>query len=403
MRDNNSIIIKAILFIYVLYSFMPVVGYYIPSILRVVFALIVLFYYWPKFSFRWLPILIFPVFTLIEYAFNLNSQFFPHLYYVINLAVLAAISYSIVERDQIELSRQLVFVLVVAYIINAITTLYGNIKYPNASRLLASITLVGDENYNLFRRLNIGGFDVIYVLTMCIPLAAIVFKKTNGVKKIIPLSVALLFLFTVIKSEYTTALLFALSSFLLFLFPLKTKAKTIIICGAFLALFALLSESFDLFFNISTLSDSEAIGNRMSDLSDLFQGEQVDEESDVTVRSNLYFLSIKNFLASPIFGNIAAKETIKGGHSFILDNMSIYGLIGVVCLFFMFLAIYKLVFKKYSNKDFYHFAIIIYIVYISLCLLNPQPFIPFVSFALPLFFHVLSKEDGISSHRMWFF
>ena len=387
---RHPIIIKVILFIYVLYSFMPAVAYYVPSYIRIVLALIVVFYFLPRVSFRWLPIIIIPLLTLIGYALNSPSRFFPHLYYVFNIGVLGALSYSLVTRDEIALSRQIVVLLVISFVINSITTLYGNIRFPNASRVLASITLVA-ENYDNYRRQNIGGFDEIYSFTLSIPLAAIVFMKKKGILRILSLSVAVLFLFTIIKSDYTTALVFAVLSFLLFFFPLKTKNRTIIIVISLIVAFLLLGDSINVFSFISRLSGSDAVSNRMSDLSDWLQSGQLNDNSDVSGRFGLYMISLKGFLTSPIIGNLTSKETMVGGHSFILDNLSTYGLIGIISLLLMYSAIYNLNCKFYSKTDFFYFAIFIYVVYLFLTFLNPQPFIPFISFALPLFFYVFNQ------------
>ena len=370
---------------------MPTVAYYIPSIIRILFALVIVLHFLPKVSYRWFPIILFPILTLIGYAFNASPQFFPHLYYVINIGVLGALSYSLVARDEITLSRQLVFLIVIAFIINAVTTIYGNIRFPNASRVLASIKLVA-ENYDTYRRLNIGGFDEIYSLTLSIPIAAIVFKKKKGVIKVISILLAVLFLITVIKSEYSTALLFALLSFILFFLPLKTKIKTILFYISIFVAVILIGDAFDVFSYITRLSGSDSVGNRMNDLSDWLQSGQLEDSSDVTGRIGLYMLSLTGFLSSPIIGNMAAKENVVGGHSFILDNLSIYGIIGVISLWLMYSAIYKINCKLYSKNDFYHFSVFTFIIYLFLNLLNPQPFIPFISFALPLFYYVLSKE-----------
>lgn len=391
LNKNHPFLIKVILFIYVLYSFMPVVAYYVPSILRVIMALFLWFYFSPKISIRWFAIIIFPIFSVIELFFNSPSQFFTQLYYIINLGTLAALSYTLIRRNDLNLSRQLVFLLVITFVINGITTYYGNIIYPNASRLLAS-AIFAAENYDTYQRLNIGGFDVVYSLSLAILLAAIVFKKKKGVIKLGVLLIAILFLMAVIKTEYSTALIFALVSFLFFFIPLNSNFRTIVVYGFLLFGFVILWESFDFFSFISSLSGSDAVGNRMNDLSDFFQGNELEEGSDVLGRYERYMLSLKGFFSSPIFGSILTSNNMVGGHSFILDNLSRYGLIGLFSLWYMYSSVYKLNIKLYAKLDFYYFAVAIFIIYLLLNLLNPQPFIPFVSFALPLFFYVLSRN-----------
>lgn len=391
----HSFVFKTILFIYVLYSFMPVVAYYIPSIVRFFLALFLWGYYIiHRVSFRWFPLMIFPIILLIGYAISSQDQFMPQLYYIINLMTLAALCCSIVDRDDFPLAKQLVLLLLIAFVINSITTYYGNIKFPNASRLLASVKFAA-KNYDTYQRLNIGGFDVIYSLTLSIPLAAISFKRKKRFINILSLMAAFLFLLAIIQSEYSISLVFALASCLLFIVPLKSNLQTLLfLIGIPLLLISLLGESFDVFSSISSLSGSEAVDNRMSDISDWLQGTQLDKDSDVSGRFEKYMLSLKGFLSSPIFGGMLSNSSMVGGHSFILDNLSKYGAIGLISMWLMFGTLFNKFFRIYSNCDFYYFSVLVFIEYVFLTLLNPQPFIPFVSFALPLYLYVLSKSTS---------
>ena len=199
----------------------------------------------------------------------------------------------------------------------------------------------------------------------------------------------------IIESQYTTAILFAIASLSLFFMPLNIKPDHFVILGIIILVVVFSTKYLIAFLSIiSSVSGSDEVMARMSDLTDLSKGESLSSDSDVIGRSERYMMSIKLFFSSPLWGQMFSAVPGKvGGHSFILDNVAVYGLLGIYLLVLMFKTMYKLYMKYLKRLDIYPFAMIVFVEYIMLTLLNPQPFIPFISLALPLTFYVLAKEQ----------
>lgn len=393
-KKHSPIIIVA-LYIFVLYSFMPIVAHYVPSIIRTLLAIILWGYFIiPKMTARWIPFIIIPCLTLVEYAINSPSRIAPHLYYCFNLATLAALSCAIIDKQDIRLARHLVWLLVGVFIINAICTYYGNIRFPNASRLLAS-TKYSEDYYETFQRFNIGGFDVIYSMTLSIPLAAISFKLLSRGKKVFPILVTVLLVLAIKESQYTIALVCAVISLLLFLIPIKTRSFFLVI-PVVVSLFFIVFENIPSVLSaISSFSGGEAVNDRISDISNYLQGNQIDDNSDVIGRYEYYLLSVKGFLTYPIIGCISTGSNMVGGHSFILDSLAKFGIFGIIALLIMYNTFYRKYLCVYRNHCFFSFVIVLFSEYVVLTFINPQPFIPFVSFALPLFLFVTADSENL--------
>ena len=221
--------------------------------MRVVLAVIIWAYFIiHELSFRWIPLILFPILTIFEYAIDSPDRIISHIYYIINLATLAALFCSIVDSKDYRLAKHLVWLLIISFVINAITTYFGNLRFPNASRLLASASFAG-ENYITFQKYNIGGFDVIYSLALATPLTAISFKLLPKMRKVFPVLIMILFISAIISSQYTTALICALASVLLFFIPLRTRPIYLVLFVIIpISLFVVFNNSSSLFEAISS-------------------------------------------------------------------------------------------------------------------------------------------------------
>ena len=82
-------------------------------------------------------------------------------------------------------------------------------------------------------------------------------------------------------------------------------------------------------------------------------------------RSTLYWFSFRLFLRNPVFGTMPTGYHITGGHSFILDSLAHYGLVGAAILFFMYRAIYNEFYRPFSDKAGYGFVIYSFLMPLS--------------------------------------
>ena len=70
-------------------------------------------------------------------------------------------------------------------------------------------------------------------------------------------------------------------------------------------------------------------------------------------RDELYRLSFNTFLRNPLFGNLFSESQKTGGHSFILDNLANYGLLGAGLMVFMYRGIYRVFIRPLKNQTGY--------------------------------------------------
>ena len=388
-----SIITSLVLYVYLLSAFMPVMAYLVPSVVKTVFALYLWFAFRLKFSSKWLPLLIIPVFSLIQKVFDSPVAFLTQLYFIINLATVAAVFWALTRGKYHALSRRLFFFIVGVYTVNAITTIVGNILFPDASRHLASVKYVGDM-YGTYMKYNIGGFDVVYALSLSIALLAIMFKcNKNTIIRLVVLSLAVVFLFAVIQSQYTMALVGSLALALLFFIPMNVNKKRLFpVIGITALVLFVIGGTTDIFDAITAISGSESVGQRMDDLSTVISGDDLQEVSDVVGRFEKYMMSINAFLHSPLVGTMFSGDEV-GGHSFILDSVASYGVFGIIALVLMYRTFFKYYVSCFRDTSFGMFVKVLGVAYVLLTLFNPQPLIIFISFAMPLCLLFTSQQS----------
>ena len=70
-------------------------------------------------------------------------------------------------------------------------------------------------------------------------------------------------------------------------------------------------------------------------------------------RSALYMLSIESFLKNPLFGSLPSGNALTGGHSFILDNLARFGLVGGGLMIFMYRGIWRVFFRPLKGQPGY--------------------------------------------------
>lgn len=101
-------------------------------------------------------------------------------------------------------------------VITGITTFTGLTVYPELARDLAAFS--NDNIIGISTRYNIGGYDIVYCVVLAIPLYCLVIEKkvTTGIKKFLEIFIFIISLIFIVKTQYTTAMLLEIVSFLVF-------------------------------------------------------------------------------------------------------------------------------------------------------------------------------------------
>ena len=274
-------------------------------------------------------------------------------------------------------SRAIVFMMLAT----AITTCYGLIRFPFAARVLATIASSQDAAAITYNWNNIGGYDFIYFLVLLYPILIMAYKQRR-INFVFTIVGTILIFTAVILSEYTIALLLLLISSLLFFVKRNLRKTDVVILVVVAILFiALFSDSVSRWLSeLSTLTDSETMAERLNSLA----GGQAGLESSESERIFLYRRSFSTFLSHPLFGTFLSGGGGVGGHSFILDTLGQYGLIGAVLLFSMYRKVFRWFVQPFENEAGYGFVLWAFAQAILLSCVNTGMWLNIIAMMVPI-------------------
>ena len=324
--------------------------------------------------------------TFISESFS-GGEIIKNAYGLLQVFLYPYLGSLIIKYDLGKTTSRLFWIVTVSYFVTAITTYYGCQIVPQASRILASSTMLENSGYeSIIKNLNIAGFFELYTIALLTPMVIMMIRRKT-INLIWGFALLVAFGLAVIASEYTTALFVFILSLLLF-FLQKNYSKTkyirtlliIILLGttSIVLLTQLLSY-------LSTVVDSALVSDRLNDMSSLLSGkqEEIDNTSDMAARQNLYNKSINTFVFHP-FGAWDPKLT--GGHSFVLDSLARFGFLGLFLLLLMYKKIFYYYIKPFRNSADYGYIIVSFIWVLLLAIVNTGHNILFICFILPLFY-----------------
>ena len=346
-----------------------------------IFSLILLWILTSKFEIlikKIIPILCFFVFYLYAFVFYLlGTKFYGginFLYFTSSFILFAFPSVLCLYYGEYLLPKKylnfLIFICIFFFLVANINTLIVLIKYPYASRILAT---TGGEMY---AKMGAGGYGFAYGCMLLFPVFIKVAIKTpkKSLKFLYIVSLLISFVVLVI-CQYTTLLIILLIELILCLiWKTKWYIKLVIVIVISLP-FIFQKQTGNFFLLLSQLtSNLKFISSRLLDIAQIFIRDP-NYTSD-SARFDLYLKSLNGFLKSPIIGTAYSTEYISGGHSTILDTLSLYGFVGLS----MFVApfVFSLLFAKREyrfvfKKDSIFFVNIF--AFTILSVLNPTIYI----------------------------
>lgn len=385
-------------FIFVAYAVMPIVSYLVPSVIRVALLLVLALAlikdggiksFWQNLG-RLIPVYLITVLDII-YLFAQNPMDAVNSIYDIGCTLMISMLYLHVlfnKRDNIV--KPLLWIIVITYGITIATTIYGNIIFPGASRELATGMPGNEALYNIYRTMNIGGFLVVYCTVLPTVILPYIFKS-RAIPRVFTLLIFLLILFFAYQTQYTTALLVCLSSAMFFFARKNLYPKDVIRYLLFFSVIAVFLWELlpGILFALSELLDNPIFAERLNDIAGILSGDDNTGE-DLKERQDVYEMGINAFLDNPIIGS--GKRV--GGHSFVLDALSEFGLVGLIMLLVMIKKIYDLYAMPFKKEPFFGYLLFGLCMYCFLILVNPSPLYLGVTFLLPLISYSLKKSKS---------
>lgn len=397
VTKNRGLLLACIIGL-VAYSVMPAVSLYVPAAVRVLLLLLTAFLlitdggadrFFKNMS-RLVPVYIIALMDLVYLVFTAPGQLLLSLYDIGSLFMVSLTFLHIFYGDKHYFSKRLIWVVIAIYAITAITTIYGNSVYPEASRRLATGMSGELEEYNIYRSMNIGGFGFVYEIVLPTVMLPFVFKEKR-IPRLLSILLYLLVLYCVYATQYTLALMIVLAFGVFFFMGKIRRMSDFVIYGVSFGIVLILALPIALKF-LSTFLDSDIMSQRFSDMASVLSGGSTSSGaggvSDYDERQSAYRMSIDAFLSNPIFGT--GKNG--GGHAFFLDKLAKYGLLGLVALVIMLRKIFRLYIKPYKNTTFYGYLLLAFTFYLFMIVVNSSPLYMSVSFLLPLIAFALEKQ-----------
>ena len=307
----------------------------------------------------------------------------------------------IIESRNYKLGRNLFILYLLINLITCITTYYGNLKFPEASRALATGMSESQDMMRIYQTANIGGFSFVYSMVMLIPILIYTWKQRKVFSHsilfgILSLGYIIVIFFTLIEAEYTTAILLCILSMSLFFVGNSLDAKKLILLCliCFLLFLTLKVPIANTLFNISENIESINISDRLKDLSFSLKDNKFDSsnyDSDLTMRQNHYNKSFDTFISNPL-GSWTQKNI--GGHSFILDSLGKFGILGLFFILLLYIKLYKIYILPSKGNSYHGYILFTFFVIISTTIVNPRLLLDSIMFVLPLYsISVLPKHN----------
>lgn len=274
-------------------------------------------------------------------------------------------------------------IIIFAIIVTMITTIIGCIRNPAAARILATVSS-NDAASSTYDMQNIGGYNFVYIMILLYPVLILAYK-TKRIKLVTTLILTAVILTTVIVSEYTTALLLFIISSFLFLTKRTLSARGIVVISAIAILFLVFFTNAvsDFLRWLGGLTGSDVIARRL----DALAGGAIGLEASEDNRIELYRMSLNTFGGSPIFGTLFEGRRHDGGHSFILDSLAQFGLLGGALLFFMYKRVFTRFFLPFKNKPGFGYVVWTFIQAIILSLVNTGMWLEVLCLYAPILFY----------------
>ena len=379
--------------LYFAHELLPAFGYYTPSLIFLaIFAILLLMsvrLYFGNISMLF-PFIFVAVLECADCIVGVKGTSLTiNVYGELQTLLFLVITIKYID-DTKRMERQRLFNFITAmYILTAITSTIGLLSFPEASRLLALGS--GTEMYATYTRMNIGSFDFVYEIVLLTPLF-IGMLKTKKVNKLMGVFLVVLSGLFVINSQYTTALLLYLMTLTLLL-PIKITSRKLVIIIIIELLCALFLPDLisNLLFTVANSTGSNLVSERLTYIAEVLSGASPTESIAAESRMIVYERALAAFRNSYGFGSWSS--TGSGGHSFIFDNMGVYGYIGIFMILELLKSVFKISLKPFKNSACYGYMIWSFIMSIILMFLNPKANIFFLGSILLLYGLVMSQRE----------
>lgn len=293
------------------------------------------------------------------------------------------LSFYLIVNNYQKTIKLLLIVSIVGLFITSITSVIGLIADPLASKEMAT-GMTGDPKLMVYYAQNIGGFGIVYMIPIVIPMIAALVNKSrlnmfNAAVILIPM------IYFVYVSQYAIAILSLIIALGSIVFARNYSRIKFISVGIIVLVFFLFLRPVigSLFYYIAANNTSMDISVRFNALGDTMMG--IESTKDVYVlRQEAYNRSIDAFFSSPFIGSLMPGTKQAGGHSFLLDITASFGLAGIIALFLAYRQIIRFFYSPYKVQSYYGYMLWSFFLSIFLSVFNTSANIFAIGFFVPL-------------------
>lgn len=394
-RKRKSQTILGCLLAYYVFFNMPAVRYYVSTYVSMLLLLLLFIGVW-GYSFRYkgttgvffLVSLLYLVLIIADELVE-DEQLLISIWNVFLKYMPLVLGCLLIRNRMDQLIRMAVVLTILTYIVTCITTYFGLLSYPMASRDLASAQ---EEVAEFYSKMNVGGFEFIYSLVIVHPLFVYALRKRRKTLGAILVTIGLTI--CIIASQYTLALVTFVLSMVAYVFPVQTSHKgrvniwvkiAIIVLGAFLIAPELLTV-------LAKEEAFKAYADKLLDVKRMLQGKDP-EMSNTSLRLNLYRTSLETFFRYPVFGGEVMGDAVYGGHSFFLDTMAQWGMAGITIVIALIVTLEKWYHEMFARSTGYYYIQLSLVLALILACINPVFFTHEIGFVVPIFAYSLRRLE----------
>ena len=400
-RQKSTQLTDIIYLFCISYFFLPIVGACVPSIFVyisfILGALLSLSQLgtiknakkYNGIFFVFLPNILYALLVL----YNKSSlDFFKYLYGLLQLFVIQFIAIIYIESNDRRKQKNVLYCILFMFFLTGLSSSIASIFHPNLLREMTAFS--NSDLYIQFRYYNVGEFSFLYQFILLFPIV-IFLSNYKRISVFLTIILILYAFFVVLLSHFTTALLtYIILLFFFFTGKLTRKKLIYIIVLLFSAICILRSTLGGLIDNNIFYIEDASYRYRLEYISAILKGEEISDTTNINSggRLDLYSKSINSFFNQWITGSWDQETT--GGHSYFFDNLSLFGIVGLISLIYSVIYIFRIFLTRYTKEKIYPYVLCSFFVMIIYSFINPKFYTLIFTFVYPLICINFSSTDN---------
>lgn len=317
---------------------------------------------------------------------------------VLQTMILPILSADAIVRKRVKLAFMLLIVFLSIETLTYVTSIFAEMSLPGIIRMNPGQLIENDAYmYAMKTSLNVGNFDTVYGASALIPILVMVIKWRSDLIKnrflrMLPILLLMLILYFIYMSQFTTALVCSLLMISTLLLPSKMSMP--LFRRSLFAIFvvAVLARSFIpvILHMVADNIESPIMSERFEGIAITLEGGTDTGSEDIDERTNVYTRALTTIFEDPIVGEWGGEG--HSGHSFILDTIAKYGLLGILLILVFYKNLLKLFYYPYKELTWVYSYLYGLLGVSIFYILNPSPLLPQMLFCYPLSAFIINSQ-----------